>query len=360
MESNGFVKVFERVPGRGEDAALCASWRSGLAGDPNASCVCAGVFDGLGGLGARSVATPAGPRSEAYVASRCARDALGAYAMRCGEALRASFGSCSSDGDVRAAVFEARARLETCLDDALVRLHDSAGGVLLPTNAALALGVRERGRDCVVALWAGDARCYLLDADEGLHQLSSDDNGTGADALDDLRGAAPAAQTSRLGYDVATSGGTRLSAVTVELGAPAVVLCCTDGAYSAGIRSPMHLELLLWRWVLAAASPDGLGPGAFGLMDAYWDTHAQDDCSLAGFAAGAVDDAWRERAQERMREVYAGYIAPFPAAPGPGADASRIEAYGRAVDELWARYKPGYVRYQKPSRQGTVGDQGGR
>ncbi len=348
METTGFVKVFERVPGHGEDAAVCVEWSAGAVDEPSAACACAGVFDGLGGLGARPVDIPAGLCSEARAASHCARDALGLHVARVGEHLRERFASCTSDTGVLAAAQEARRGIEAAFDATFVQLHDRVGGALLPTNAALALRAPACGRDVLVALWAGDARCYLLDPAEGLHQLSVDDNGTGADALADLRGAAPAAQTRRLGYDVASGPGTRLSMRVVELGAPALAVCCTDGAYAAGIRSPMHLELLLWRWALADAGPAGLGPQAFALMDAHWAARAQDDCSVAGFAAGGeLDAAWRDRGRRRMNDVYARYIAPFPAPPGRHARPEAHDAYGRAVDALWGQYKPGYACYQQ-------------
>lgn len=357
METTSFVKVFERVPGRGEDAAACIEWSAGPAGDPGGACACAGVFDGLGGLGARPVETPSGVRSEAYVASRCARDALCAEVARAGGLLQRAFAACASDGEVCAAADGVRRRLEAAFDAAFVRRQALSGGVLLPTNAACAFRLRARGRDHVVALWAGDARCYLLDPDRGLHQLTSDDNGTGADALADLRGAAPAAQTRRLGYDVARGAGTRLSLAVVELGMPAVALCCTDGAYSAGIRTPMHFELLLWRWILSDEAPAGFGPRSFALMDDFWGARAQDDCSVAGFSAGlsagAFDDGWRRRARVRMQGLYQCYVMRFPVSPmrgGPGP-ATR-EEQERMFDELWKEYRPEYERYLTKDRRG--------
>ena len=414
MGWTGFEKVFERVAGHGEDAAVLCSWMpaarvaapggvrldvvgldraaaDGLGG-PSASgiegalddqadglpgvlafglaseatdladgaLVCAGVFDGLGGLGARVLATLDGPLTEARIASRAAADALAAFVRDEGLSLRFAFADCADEQDVLAVAEELRRRLEQAFDVAFTQLHDRLGGTLLPTNAAVVLRVAAcSGRHFALCLWAGDARCYLLEPSEGLHQLSRDDNGSDLDALADLRSGAPSPQTRRLGWDVTSAGGTRLNLSVVELGAPALLFACSDGVYEAGVRSPMHFELLLWRWVLEGVAPDADSPApafaadsatrgivrANALVDRHWERCAQDDCSLAGVFSSTADAAWRARADTRMHDVYQRYVCAFPAPPGPGAPGEGRVRAGAAINALWDDYCPSYERY---------------
>ena len=80
------INVFERVPGHGEDAALCVG---GWA---------AAVFDGLGGLGGRPVGQDG--ETEARLAARCARDCLRAELASREGRLKGEFSRCSSETDV--------------------------------------------------------------------------------------------------------------------------------------------------------------------------------------------------------------------------------------------------------------------
>lgn len=360
------INVFERVPGHGEDAALCVGdWA-------------AAVFDGLGGLGGR----PAGQtrKTEARLAALRARDCLRAELASRASRIKAEFSRCSGEADVLLSAMRLRHELEVALDAAFLELGEKVAARTLPTNCAAVLRASTAEGAYAVCLWAGDARAYLLDR-SGLAQLTRDDNATGADALEDLRGAAPAPQTARLGLDVTCGGGTRLGLNVVEVAGPATLLTCSDGVYSP-YRSPMHFELMLWRWL--GLEPDAALP----LMDGFWERHAQDDCSLVAIEVagelGSEDTSvrgssaepssanknagsntekkappsWAEVARERAAELYAGYINDFPETPGRHADEPAREGYNRAVEALWARYKPSYERLL-PSNGGAAGDGGG-
>ena len=318
------INVFERVPGHGEDDALCVG---GWA---------AAVFDGLGGLGGRPLrnSRDTEARAAARRARDCLRDAISSQENR----LKAGFSHCAGAADVLLNAMRLRHELEVALDAAFLELGEKTGARTLPTNCACVLRASASEGEYAICLWAGDARAYLLDRN-GLAQLTRDDNATGADAFEDLRGAAPAAQTARLGLDMADGPGTHLGLNVVEIGGPAVLLACSDGVYSP-YRSPMHLELMLWRWL--GLEPDAALP----LMDDFWDRRAQDDCSLVAIDVPAEQggNTWTFTARERVAELYARYIRDFPPAPGGHADAKTRAAYEQALSELWAAYKPGYER----------------
>lgn len=302
------INVFERVPGHGEDAALgVGNWAIA-------------VFDGLGGLGARPVGDNG--ETEAQIASRCARNCLRDFLSSHEEALAEEFGRCTCIEDVLLSAMRVRHEMSEAFDRTFAERQAETGAVLLPTNCAAALKVQTVDGTYIVCLWAGDARVYLLDRD-GLAQLSNDDNDTGADALEDLRSAAPASQTSRLGADVSHNGGVHLALNLVRIEEPAVVLACSDGVYSM-FKSPMHFELMLWRWL-------GLEPtNALPLMDDLWFKCAQDDCSLSALSPDVEQQTWQISAKTRAAELYGSYI--------DGRSKSDIDA-------LWETYKPVYERH---------------
>lgn len=317
------INVFERVPGHGEDAAL------------NVGGWAAAVFDGLGGLGSRPVGTQG--ETEARLASQCARNCLRDLMAAHEEALHEEFARCACEADVLQAAMRLRHQTQSALDDALVSLGQQASADLLPTNCAAVLRLATAAGPYALCLWAGDARVYLLDR-AGLAQLSCDDNGTGVDALEDLRGAAPVPQTARLGLDVTRAGGTHLALNVVGVSEASALLTCSDGVY-APYRTPMHFELMLWRWL--ALEPQAALP----LMDDFWQRRAQDDCSLSAVGpSSSAADTWIAAARSRTAELYATYIRDFPAYPTDGSDGDR-EAYGQIIDELWETYKPSYERF---------------
>ena len=300
--------VMDRIADKGEDqAASGVNW--------------AAVFDGLGGAGGRMCAvprsgdsTPDAPQvaSEAYVASRIARAAventMGDSRVDVEELLAA----CACEKDVVEVAHDLRGRLEVALDRAFLKARgdcalaalmmtrqtgrqDAAARdgdalalgevVALPTNMALVLdAVTPVGR-FAISLWAGDARCYLLDG-ESLRQLSVDDNEAGDDAMEDLLHEAPVPQTRRLGYDRALEG-TRLSANVTRVETPALLFCSSDGCYSAnGLASPMHFEALVRRHI---ADAGGDLRTACDTLRAFFEANGSDDCSLGLVAV--CDDA---------------------------------------------------------------------
>ena len=87
--------------------------------------------------------------------------------------------------------------------------------------------------------WIGDSRIYVFDQ-AGLHQLSRDDNLSGADAFDSLFEAAPMFQF--LAATMEREWRMHWLGRTLEM--PAVVFACTDGCFSE-FPSPWAFEALL-------------------------------------------------------------------------------------------------------------------
>ncbi|HUZ62993.1 MAG TPA: protein phosphatase 2C domain-containing protein [Acetobacteraceae bacterium] len=210
----------------GEDAPPLA------AGDPVRLI---GVFDGLGGAGARQVSGVYGIRTCAYYASRIARQAV-EETLNNGH-LRWLTRPEDVARTLGAAIFEALVRKNAespvgtgSVRSSLIRSY--------PTTAAMVFFDIGQADLNLTALWAGDSRCYLLTPGEGLQQLSQDDSRTGADPMEALREDSP--MSSMLTADAPC----HLHARTIKVGMPAILITASDGAYGC-LPSPMHFERLL-------------------------------------------------------------------------------------------------------------------
>jgi len=113
--------------------------------------------------------------------------------------------------------------------------------------ALLALQRRDSGSSTFDAhvFWAGDSRAYLLDPRAGAQQLTTDDIKSGADAMRNLT------DDSVMSNCISASADFHINHRAVELEAPFVVLCATDGCYGY-LPSPMHFEQLLLSTMAAA------------------------------------------------------------------------------------------------------------
>lgn len=169
-----------------------------------------------------------------------------------------------------------------------------------------------------LSLWAGDARCYLLDA-RGLHQLSTDDVRE-ADAMERLiSGTAPT-------NAVNATGEFALHAHALPVQEPCVLLVATPGCFDA-LQTPMEFEYLLLRTLVGAESPIDWEDRLREAMASV----ATDDVTLCGLSVGYGSfAALKEAFRPRMQELYEGCVRGIAAKP---------------VDEkwaLWEHYKEGY------------------
>ena len=310
------------------------------------------VFDGMGGAGGTVYDTPDGKRTGAYLASRVARDVV---ERRMVELLEPDW---YLDG--RAAADDLSRSVKMALEERLEELKAPKSGLrskllrALPTTMALvALQRIQPGGDrwaCHV-LWAGDSRAYVFEP-EGAHQLSTDDLRDPGDAM------------ANLGHDSVVSNA--MSADTdfevryrkVELRAPFVVVCATDGCFGY-VRSPMHFEHLVLSHLRGARSAEAWSAG----LQADIAAVTGDDAAMAALAVGA-DLAELERLfAPRIDVLESDVLATLDAAVDAVVEAeAALEALRRRQVEtaqaVWRRYKPGYERYLYQSDAGD-GDPAG-
>ena len=166
----------EKVVGQGEDAEPSFLRREERGGRGAVTFI--GVYDGLGGSGARKVLEGSTEYTQAYLASRWVREASEAWYMDAVD----SGGRLDPDA-LRQRIAHGLAHRQSLVPAASAgappasRVRSTMQRSYPTTLAAVAVTARAEGRNPtwdVEALWAGDSRCYVWTASAGLQQLSAD------------------------------------------------------------------------------------------------------------------------------------------------------------------------------------------
>ena len=320
-----------KIPGQGEDSdpILREGRDLGLLA----------VFDGMGGAGGTVYETPDGPRTGAYLASRVARDVV---ERRMVELLEPDWyldGAAAAE-DLRQAV---KAALVERLEELAVPRSGLRSKLLraLPTTMALlALQRTQPGGDrwaCHV-LWAGDSRAYVFEPG-GAHQLTTDDLRDPGDAMANLR------HDSVVSNAMSADTEFHVSYRRVELSAPFLAVCATDGCFGY-VRSPMHFEHMVLSHLRAARSQREWSAG----LQAEIAAVTGDDAAMSTLAVGADLGELQALFTPRIEVLERELLAPLDAAVDAVAEAEALlEARRRSevqtTAEVWRRYKSGYERY---------------
>ncbi|MFL5878677.1 MAG: protein phosphatase 2C domain-containing protein, partial [Actinomycetota bacterium] len=299
-----------------------------------------GVFDGMGGAGGRVYDTPDGRYTGAWIASRFARNVVERLML---ELIKPEW---NLDGPATAAELHRvlasslAARLaelkapETTLRSKLVKA--------LPTTMTLAVLQRTdpaASRYACHLFWAGDSRAYLVDPEAGLHQLSRDDLRSGGDAMRNLT------DDSVMSNCISADTEFHINHRQVELQAPFLLLCATDGCF-AYVRSPMHFEHLLLSTLHDARDAAGWQKALQSAVVAF----TGDDSSLALLGLGTDFGGFKKLLKDRTADVERHYIDPLDELDSQVRQAEQELADLRARrtelgGELWGAYKHDYERY---------------
>jgi serine/threonine protein phosphatase PrpC len=332
MPSVSFKFCTAKVAGEGEDADPI------LRVGPDLGLL--GVFDGMGGAGGRVYDTPDGRHTGAYIASRFARNVVERLML---ELIKPEW---NLDGPATAAELHRvlasslAARLaelkapETALRSKLVKA--------LPTTMALVVLQRTDPAASLYAchlFWAGDSRAYVVDPAAGVMQLTTDDLRSGGDAMRNLT------DDSVMSNCISADSEFHINHRKVELQAPFLLLCATDGCF-AYVRSPMHFEHLLLSSLRGARD---IGAWQQALESAVTEITG-DDAALALLGLGADPDGFKQLFRERTAEVGRRYIDPLDEAAGQVSRAEQELAGLRARRaelgaELWGAYRHDYEHY---------------
>lgn len=300
------VQVYEeKIPQNGED-----SYFYGVGTE--ASVVAA--LDGCGGSGARTYELMQ-DKTGAFISSRVIAGAVRDW-FEAGEA--------QAEADEAAGMLKERAqRYLGVARDALggsSRIRGSLAKELPTTCSLVVLRTGEEGPEAL-SLWAGDSRCYLLDA-RGLHQLSVDDL-NGIDAMQNLT------SDGVLTNVISASKRFNIHVSRVAVSGPCVLFAATDGCFGY-LSTPMEFEYLLLHTLCAAETP------------AEWEQQlaqnlagvAGDDATLCGMSVGFGSyEALVAALRPRLAELEERYMTAL-------AMASYEEKQA-----LWEQYRVDYEAY---------------
>ena len=320
-----------KIPDQGEDSDPILRAGRSLA--------LLGVFDGMGGAGGTVYETPDGPRTGAYIASRVARDVVEERML---ELLRPDW---FLDG--MAAAEDLQRSVKAALEERLTELDAPKSGLrskllrALPTTMALVALQRKSTAEAdwvAHVLWAGDSRAYVLQP-EGLRQLTTDDLRDPGDAMANLR------HDSVVGNAMSADVDFHVSYRRVDLTAPFLVVCATDGCYGY-VRSPMHFEYQVLEKLRQAADVDAWSSG----LQAEISAVTGDDAAMSTLAIGVDLPELKALFEQRTDELATAYLRPIDDAVEAVAEAEAALVAAREVAEkttadAWDRYKPDYERH---------------
>ena len=320
-----------KIPDHGEDADPI------LRDGPDLGLV--GVFDGMGGAGGTVYETDDGPRSGAYIASRIARDVVEGRMLELLE----------PDWNLRgeAAAADLHHSMQKALQDRLAELKAPTSRLrskllrALPTTMAV-IGLQRSHRDgsrwsCHV-FWAGDSRAYVVEAN-GIRQLSTDDLRDSSDAMTNLH------QDSVVSNAISADTEFHVNYRRVELDAPFLLVCATDGCFGY-LPSPMHFERLILKCLDGASSVDGWSAALQREIGAV----TGDDAAMSVMGVGANFRSAKALFAPRLRELDADVITPLDDAAAAVARAEReLDQLRRHQSDVaatqWNAYKTGYERF---------------
>ncbi len=323
-----------KIPDQGEDSDPI------LRDGPDLGLV--GVFDGMGGAGGTVYETPEGPRTGAYLASRIARDVV---ERRMLDLLEPDW---HLNG--KSAASDLQRSVQQALRQRLKELNPARSGLrsrlirALPTTMALVALQRIQPGGPVWAghvFWAGDSRAYLFES-TGARQLSTDDLRDPGDALANLR--RDSVVSNAMSADVEF----HINYRRVELRAPFLVVCATDGCFGY-VPTPMHFEHLVLSRLVGARNTDAWSSS----LQTEIATVTGDDAAMSTLGVGADFKEFQKLFAPRVAELASGVIEPLDQLR---ATVARIEQELhelrlRQLDETtekWNQYKTGYERYLRP------------
>jgi hypothetical protein len=323
-----------KIPDQGEDSDPI------LRDGPDLGLI--GVFDGMGGAGGTVYETPDGRHSGAYLASRTARDVV---VRRMLDLLEPDW---NLEGE--AAAEDLRRSVRKALEERLIELKAPPSQLrsrllrALPTTmAVVALQRTQRNKStwaCHV-FWAGDSRAYAF-LPTGVRQLSTDDLREPIDAMANLYRDSVVSNAMSADTDFV------VNYRRVELKAPFLVCCATDGCFGY-VPSPMHFEHLVLTPLPGAHSVDAWSRDIQAKVAAV----TGDDAAMAMMGVGAELDEFRTLFAPRVAELDEQYITPLNESSRAVAEAEQaLEAARRHHRDLamerWSAYQPDYERHLSP------------
>jgi hypothetical protein len=190
-------------------------------------------------------------------------------------------------------------------------------------------------------LWAGDSRAYVFEP-AGARQLTADDLRDPGDALANLR------RDSVVSNAMSADTEFHVNHRKVELQAPFLVVCATDGCFGY-VRTPMHFEHMVLSQLENARSTEAWSSA----LQAEITAVTGDDAAMTVLGVDAGFKAFQKLFAPRVAELARDFIAPLDKLSNA---VSRAEQELKTLQsrqlgetaQIWSRYKPEYERYLRP------------
>lgn len=267
-----FTLWLEKVDGKGEDAEPLLETRGSTG--------VLGVFDGMGGGGSSTYSGKDGKTySGAYYASRLARKAVfDAWNLLPQKDINVLFDKVENIliANFRQLGTKFSPSSSTLIGNTLKRFPTTiavlAWSKLTPSEQKSLFGKRQQSSNAFQAkfVWAGDSRCYLLQALNGLRQITRDDTVIKSDALSSIYNDPPLSKS--VNADELIS----INRETILIDSPSILFACTDGCYNY-VETPMHFEFVLLSTMMASSSIEEWQDKLFSEVSNF----TGDDASLA-------------------------------------------------------------------------------
>jgi hypothetical protein len=189
--------------------------------------------------------------------------------------------------------------------------------------------------------WAGDSRAYVFEP-TGARQLTTDDLRDPGDALANLR------RDSVVSNAMSADTEFRVNYRRVELRAPFLVICATDGCFGY-VPTPMHFEYLVLGRLKESRNTEVWSAS----LQAEIAAVTGDDAAMSTLGVGADFKEFQSLFAPRVAELASAFIAPLDELRSAVTRAEQeLEALRSRqlieMTERWNRYKSAYERYLRP------------
>lgn len=300
---------------------------------------CAGVFDGLGGAGAKRYETVEGSQSGARIA-----------AYECSKTYAEWLTSDGKNYDLADLMHAIRVGL-----DIVKQRFPSGNGPIkskmirdFPSTIAVTKVVPALdGCSATVACgWAGDSRVYVLSPAHGLSQITQDHTKESVDAQQNL------ALDSPLSNFAYADGEFFLEHCEFNQNLPLAVIAATDGCFGY-VSSPIYFELMIVRSLVDAESPEACREL---LANAIKATTSDDATLVAVLCGWRTWDDVRRSFETRLIDLQA-TVARFDDMSSQVSTlsdqlATANERKTNELAQLWAKYRRSYETRLTTSRSG--------
>lgn len=273
-----------------------------------------GVFDGMGGAGAKKYRNENGEEhTAAYWASRIVQKLVSELIQEAGnEPEPVKYLETNLHEAIKKRLDEEKAKFPSVESKVQSKMI-----AVLPTT--MALGIYETAGETIRinSYWAGDSRIYLMDADRTCYLTLDDADAPDRDPFSPQNMDLPMNNEIRQDQDFRISK----SVFNVKAGKPAILFAATDGCFGY-FRNPIEFDRMMLESMMKSESPE---EWLANIRKAIIDNEQQDDFSMALTVLGCsnfgtLKSYFSKRFEYDIYKDYGKFIADYTARKKEYAD----------------------------------------